>query len=200
MASNPSIRASDQDRDRVASLLREHHAVGRLDPDEFAERLDRAMTARTIGELDELTADLPAIDLYPLPTASLPRNRRVNTSLPAASALGQAGIGGTGQGNLRIWRGSLRVSPGWVAAWGSWSTVMLVCLVLWAVGGSAWPLLWASAIGAGMGLRLVAGHHPFGGGGGIGGGGASGGQIGGANPGMNPGVDPGQIEDAGDGD
>ena len=30
-APDPRIRASDDDRDRTASLLREHHAVGRLD-------------------------------------------------------------------------------------------------------------------------------------------------------------------------
>jgi len=38
------IRASDHDRDRTARLLREHHAVGRLDPEEFAERLDQSVT------------------------------------------------------------------------------------------------------------------------------------------------------------
>jgi hypothetical protein len=61
------MRASDRDRDRTADLLREHHAAGRLDADEFAERLDKAYRARTVGDLDELTADLPSIDRYPLP-------------------------------------------------------------------------------------------------------------------------------------
>ena len=36
MAVDPRIRASDEDRDRAASLLREHHAVGRLTPEEFS--------------------------------------------------------------------------------------------------------------------------------------------------------------------
>jgi len=70
---DPRIRASDADRDRVASLLREHHAAGRLTAEEFHERMDRALEARTLGELDELLADLPAIDLYQLPDASLRR-------------------------------------------------------------------------------------------------------------------------------
>jgi hypothetical protein len=67
MASEWRMRASDRDRDRTAELLREHHAAGRLDADEFAERLDKTYQARTIGDLDELIADLPSIDRYPLP-------------------------------------------------------------------------------------------------------------------------------------
>jgi len=75
MADDPKIRASDEDRDRTAALLREHHAVGRLTPEEFAERLDKVYTAKTVGELDELMTDLPAIDLYRLPDASLAHRR-----------------------------------------------------------------------------------------------------------------------------
>ena len=72
MAGDPRIRASDDDRERTVSLLREHHAAGRLTLDEFNERLDKAYAAKTLGELDELMSDLPAIDLYRLPDASLP--------------------------------------------------------------------------------------------------------------------------------
>ena len=89
MATDPNlIRASDQDRDRTANVLREHHAVGRLDPDEFNERLDKVFSAKTMGELEALTADLPAVDPYPLPTSSLPRTYSGGgTELPAASVL-----------------------------------------------------------------------------------------------------------------
>jgi DUF1707 SHOCT-like domain len=73
MPGDPRIRAADADRDRAAALLREHHAAGRLTPGEFNDRLEKAMDARTMGELDELMADLPAIDLYQLPDASLRR-------------------------------------------------------------------------------------------------------------------------------
>jgi hypothetical protein len=75
MSSSPRVRASDRDRDRTAELLREHHAAGRLDPQEFAERLDLVYAAKTVDDLDVLVADLPKIDLYPLPSASLPRGR-----------------------------------------------------------------------------------------------------------------------------
>lgn len=74
MASDSSrIRASDADRDRVAALLQEHHAEGRLSAEEFGERVDAALHARTIGELDELLADLPHVDRrrYQLPDAGI---------------------------------------------------------------------------------------------------------------------------------
>ena len=69
------MRASDEDRDRVAGLLQEHHAEGRLTAEEFSERMDAALHARTLGELDELLADLPHADLrdYRLPDAELRR-------------------------------------------------------------------------------------------------------------------------------
>jgi hypothetical protein len=73
---DPRIRASDADRDRAAALLREHHAAGRLTAAEFGDRMERALDATTMGQLDELMADLPAIDLYEVPAASLrPRPR-----------------------------------------------------------------------------------------------------------------------------
>src|ERR1700735_5641345 len=74
MASDSSrMRASDADRDRVAELLREHHAEGRLSAGEFNERLDVALHARTVGQLDELLADLPHADRrrYQLPDAGI---------------------------------------------------------------------------------------------------------------------------------
>ncbi|MET9292868.1 DUF1707 domain-containing protein [Streptomyces sp. NPDC003077] len=55
----PELRASDADRERVAETLRNAHAEGRLDFEEFEERLETAYKARTFGELRPLTADLP---------------------------------------------------------------------------------------------------------------------------------------------
>ena len=48
------------DRERVIAELREHAAVGRLTLDEFSERTERALLARTLGELAALEADLPS--------------------------------------------------------------------------------------------------------------------------------------------
>jgi Domain of unknown function (DUF1707) len=55
-----TLRAADDDREAVAGILREQHLAGRLDTDEFQERVDRCYGARTYAELDQLVADLPA--------------------------------------------------------------------------------------------------------------------------------------------
>ncbi len=59
MAGTPDLRASDADRERTADVLRRSAGDGRLDPEELDERLTRAYSARTTGELTELTRDLP---------------------------------------------------------------------------------------------------------------------------------------------
>src|SRR6202041_3308230 len=59
-------RASDADRDRVLALLAEAMSDGRLTPEEHAERVQRACTARTLGELADLTTDLVAASAQPV--------------------------------------------------------------------------------------------------------------------------------------
>jgi hypothetical protein len=61
MASRPAprdLRASDADRERVVALLSEAAADGRLTLGEHSERTERGYSARTLGDLAELTADL----------------------------------------------------------------------------------------------------------------------------------------------
>jgi Domain of unknown function (DUF1707) len=60
------LRASDADRDRVLALLAEAASDGRLTADEHAERVQRACTARTLGELADLTADLVVASAQPV--------------------------------------------------------------------------------------------------------------------------------------
>jgi Domain of unknown function (DUF1707) len=55
----PALRASDEDRDRLVDELNEHAVAGRLDTDEFEQRLKSAYAARTTTELDTLRRDLP---------------------------------------------------------------------------------------------------------------------------------------------
>jgi hypothetical protein len=136
MPNDPKIRASDADRDRTAALLREHHAAGRLDLEEFNERLDKAYAAKTVGELDALMADLPAIDLYQLPDASMRRGRG-------------GGSGGGGDVRLPWFRppGALmaadgRFSPAWQAAWGSWLSIASICVVIWLATGASLANPW----------------------------------------------------------
>jgi hypothetical protein len=152
MADNPRLRASDADRDRAASLLREHHAAGRLTVEEFSERLDAAYAAKTLGDIDELLADLPSIDLYHLPDESM--RRMAQQARPPASAV-TAG----------------RRSPAWRAAWGSWASVSMVVFVIWLItvfgsgGGNMhnfWFLWVAGPWGAILLGRWLFGSHPGG--------------------------------------
>ncbi|GAB3409700.1 DUF1707 and DUF4190 domain-containing protein [Flindersiella endophytica] len=53
------MRAADADRDRAADVLKSAHADGRLDWNEYEERLDQVMRAQTHGELSRLVRDLP---------------------------------------------------------------------------------------------------------------------------------------------
>jgi Domain of unknown function (DUF1707) len=59
-AAGAELRASHEDRDQVAEVLRVAAGDGRLSAEELDERLERALTARTYAELAVLTADLPA--------------------------------------------------------------------------------------------------------------------------------------------
>ncbi|HUC58146.1 MAG TPA: DUF1707 domain-containing protein [Streptosporangiaceae bacterium] len=64
------LRASDADRDLVITLLSEAAGDGRLTLDEHSERSEKALSARTLGELARLTSDLAPpsgqpIRLYP---------------------------------------------------------------------------------------------------------------------------------------
>lgn len=61
-AERPGLRAADADRDRTAAQLGGALAVGCLTSTEYAERLDAAYAARTLGELAQLTRDLPDRD------------------------------------------------------------------------------------------------------------------------------------------
>ncbi len=133
MPGDPRIRASDADRDRATALLREHHAAGRLTAEEFHERMNKALEAKTLVEIDELMADLPAIDLYQLPDASL---RRIPPS--RGQSLLPADPGGSGS--------PVRFTPGTVAM-GAWAVVTSALIAIWAVaavvGGGTWFPWWA---------------------------------------------------------
>lgn len=140
MASDPRIRASDADRDRAAEALREHHATGRLTMEEFTDRLDRVYAAKTLGELDELMRDLPAIDLYQLP---IPASQRPAPAVPPQPPG--------------------RLSPVWRAAWASWASITVLCIIIWLLsgpGGYFWPAWVALPWGAVIGVRWLMGVGP----------------------------------------
>jgi Domain of unknown function (DUF1707) len=61
MAEPPAVRVSDADRERVVNELREHTVSGRLTLEEFSERAELALHARTSTELEAVTAELPRL-------------------------------------------------------------------------------------------------------------------------------------------
>lgn len=54
------LRASDADRDRIAQILSDALAEGRLTAEEHSDRLDSLYALKTVGELEVLVRDLPA--------------------------------------------------------------------------------------------------------------------------------------------
>ena len=79
-----AMRASDADRDAVLAELSEHFQAGRLTLEEFDERSDLALRARTYGELADLTRDLPAPGRTPARSAR-PPSRHIGPRLPVAA-------------------------------------------------------------------------------------------------------------------
>lgn len=53
------IRIGNDERDAAIKALDEHMSAGRLDPDEYGQRVAEASVARTREDLEPLFADLP---------------------------------------------------------------------------------------------------------------------------------------------
>jgi Domain of unknown function (DUF1707) len=86
-AAPPAPRASDADRDIAADILCAAVADGRLTLDELDDRVAAALSARTMGELAVLIADLP--DRRRTPPTAGPRLR------PGDPGAGRAAPAGT---------------------------------------------------------------------------------------------------------
>jgi hypothetical protein len=145
------MRASDADRERIAALLRDNYAAGRLTSDEFNERLDKAYAAKTLGDLNALTTDLPAPDLPASDLSSYPGGAG---QPPQPVQPGGPVMGGSG-----------RFSPAWRAAVGSYVSISLVCFVVWLLSGAnsnLWFLWPVGIFGAGLIGRWVTGAPPGG--------------------------------------
>jgi Domain of unknown function (DUF1707) len=103
------VKASDADRDAVVAVLSEHFQAGRLTSEELEERTGRALCARTLGELDDLTTDLPVSrPPGPAPVAR-PRGPGYPGMVPLAAALAGLAIVaavlgfGAGRDGWSIW-------------------------------------------------------------------------------------------------
>jgi uncharacterized protein DUF1707/cell wall-active antibiotic response 4TMS protein YvqF len=80
---HPDLRASDHERDRTIDILREAAGEGRLTFEELADRIEDAAAARTRGELERLTRDLPITS-----AAADPAPAEVATPAAHSSVLG----------------------------------------------------------------------------------------------------------------
>ena len=79
MARVSTLRASDDDRDRVIAKLRDASVAGRISYDTFVERVESALATRQRCELDELVDDVTP--------ARTPVMARVERTVAATSAL-----------------------------------------------------------------------------------------------------------------
>ncbi|TDD75719.1 DUF1707 domain-containing protein [Actinomadura darangshiensis] len=144
MAPNPDVRASDADRDRVAVSLREHCAEGRITMDELQERLDAVYGAKTLGQLQEVTSDLPEEDLYQLP---VPASQAKSTASPA-----RPDLAALAPQRMR-------------AMWGAWATVSAINVTVWLIilitSGAVYPWwIWvAGPWGAILLMRTIFGDR-----------------------------------------
>ncbi|WP_143078528.1 DUF1707 SHOCT-like domain-containing protein [Nonomuraea pusilla] len=100
------LRASDADRERIAQVLQDAHADGRLDLAELEERLDLLYQARTLGQLAVLTADLLPEEEQPLnldgsPVAAFFKQRQRGGRWVVPAELGVTAMFGTTTLDLR---------------------------------------------------------------------------------------------------
>jgi hypothetical protein len=116
-------RIGDADRDKAAEFLRDHLAEGRLDQEEFDDRLTRALTAKTQSDLDPLFTDLPGprpgSTLVPADTFKAPP-WQAGQVVPKPAA-----------------RPVAKQSPGWAIATSvAWPAVIIACFIL------GWSNVW----------------------------------------------------------
>jgi hypothetical protein len=91
------MRASDAEREAVVDRLRAAAEEGRLTVEELGERIDAAYAAKTVDELEPLTADLPAAAAAPAGVAG--------GRAPAARTVSSLVLGVLGGGDRRgRWR------------------------------------------------------------------------------------------------
>ncbi|HEY9241647.1 MAG TPA: DUF1707 and DUF4190 domain-containing protein [Streptosporangiaceae bacterium] len=82
-AAHGDLRASDQDRERAAEVLKTGYAEGRVDKDEYDTLLGHVYSARTVGDLARLTSQLPGggAALLPVPAGPPRTNSRAVASM-----------------------------------------------------------------------------------------------------------------------
>jgi hypothetical protein len=138
MATQPSLRIGDAEREATAAELREHFAHGRLTLEEFNERLDAVFAAKTQSDLSRLTRDLPHVRSggAPLPSA------RTRPGPMLASASSASAVVGSWPGS--DWTGGSRTGHRHGHGIGAFAT-LLAAFAAWLLvydvilAGVRWP-------------------------------------------------------------
>jgi hypothetical protein len=149
------MRVSDEDRQRAIDELRRHCAAGRIDVDEYAARIERALSATTLAELDEVRADLPMLRIaepggHPIWAGG--RRRAVPAGRALESAWPGVGRDGPEHGGSAVGEASARIGAIGVA-------VITVAVVLAALAISlAFEWGWALVLLSGWVAGLVQGR------------------------------------------
>jgi hypothetical protein len=126
--SNPGLRASDADRERLVDELEQHAIDGRLTTDEFEQRTGQAYEAKTVAELEQLRQDLP-----PVPTGGQVVSRRQQrTELTKRSLQETGGSAGLFVVCTVIWLAS--------GASGQFWPVWVLVLVVLSLARNGWAL------------------------------------------------------------
>jgi hypothetical protein len=100
MTTQPSFRIGDSEREAVAAELQEHFARGRLTMEELSQRLDATFAAKTQGDLDAITSDLPHARTYGGVLPSQTTASRASQRGYTGSWDGSSGRRGHGPGRL----------------------------------------------------------------------------------------------------
>ena len=154
MVDTDAMRASDRDRQEVVDRLRAAVGDGRLQMDEYMERMEAAYEAVTLGELAPLCMDLPA-------RSSVVERKpdAVGGTSPSGVAARPCSVAGASASVARL-PGTLRV------AWSIWLTAVLVNVTIWVLASATtghfiypWPLWVAGPWGAVL-FAMSAGHLP----------------------------------------
>jgi len=137
-ATPPAVRIGDREREQAVAHLGRAFGEGRLDLNEYDERVASACSAETASDLLHLTADLPLAG--PEHQRSSGQHTSQATGRPS-SRRSRAGIG----------------EPSWMwRLWGTYASVVTLCVAIWLIvsligkDGFAypWPLWVAGPWGA----------------------------------------------------
>lgn len=101
------VRASDEDRHKVADLLRDAAGEGRLTLEELDERLDGVYKAKTYAELEPYVRDLPVA------TTGTPAAAPMRATAAGQSSVNRIGGNPTTSVSIAIMSGAVRKGP-WV--------------------------------------------------------------------------------------